>query len=99
MSLRLSVARVLSLAVAVVVSPLLLAPAAAQAQGGPWTVVSSPDATLATVLHRPPSPSPSPKAAWPHSSLGTIVHVKLHRLAYGNDLTGSTFKSCRIRRF
>ncbi len=45
MSLRLSVARVLSLAVAVVVSPLLLAPAAAQAQGGPWTVVSSPDAT------------------------------------------------------
>jgi hypothetical protein len=45
MSLRLSVARVLSLAVATGLSPLLLAPAAAQAQGAPWTVVSSPDAT------------------------------------------------------
>jgi hypothetical protein len=44
MSLRLSVARVLWLAVAAAVSPLVLT-SAAQAQAAPWTVVSSPDAT------------------------------------------------------
>jgi hypothetical protein len=44
MRLRFSVARVLSLAVVAVLSPLLLA-APAQAQGAPWTVVASPNAT------------------------------------------------------
>jgi len=44
MRLRLSVARVLPLAVAAGLSPLLLAPAA-QAQTAPWTVVASPNAS------------------------------------------------------